>query len=316
MKKMKTITNESLLQKWDSIPYHNNAFTRIDADHPLEWYIGFEDINHKLLLLVTDLEPDTLPSSKSILVSSGKRTDGNWALSFKLIRQEQEEVFIRLCCDLIESSRNQINDFSGLEFVANRYSQWAKLMEVYKEGILSESLQKGLIGEVLYLDEVIERGLPLIDAVNGWLGPEKADQDFVYINGWHEVKVVGLSSNTVSISSLEQFNAPLPGELIIYFIDKTAHFDLNGFTLNGIISQVRDHLQLSKNAYDRFNEKLLQYGYMDLPEYEKQFYRLNKVNKYQVDSHFPKLVNSNVPNQIVSAGYQLSIQAIEPWKLD
>ncbi|MCR2823319.1 PD-(D/E)XK motif protein [Lederbergia panacisoli] len=310
-----TITNETLLQKWNALTYNANAFVRIDASHSLEWYIGYENINQKVLLLVAEYESDTLPSSKSIQVSSGKRVDGNWVLSFKLIRAEQEDVFIRLCSDLIESSRNQQNNLSGLEFVISRYNQWAKLMEIYKTGVLSESIQKGLIGELYYLKEVIEGGMSLGVAVNGWLGPEKADQDFIFSDGWHEIKVVGLSSNVVTISSLEQFDSTLPGELIIYFLDKTAHYDINGFTLHSLISEIWECLSSHREAFNNFNEKLLQIGYIDLPEYQKQFYRLGKVCKYEVDDKFPKLVKGNVPNQIVSAGYQLSIQAIEPWKV-
>ncbi|WP_436371779.1 PD-(D/E)XK motif protein [Cytobacillus sp. BC1816] len=309
------ITNESLLLKWNTLTFNANAFVRIDADHFLEWYIGYENINQKVLLLVTEFEPDTLPSSKSVQVSTGKRIDGNWALSFKLIRVEQEDVFIRLCSDLIESSRKQQNNLSGLECVISRYNQWAKLMEIYKTGVLSESMQKGLIGELCYLKETIRGGMSLGVAVNGWLGPEKADQDFIFSDRWHEIKVVGLSSSVVSISSLEQLDSPVPGELVIYFLEKTAHNDVYGFTLESLISEIRECLMESLEIVNMFNEKLLQYGYIDLPEYQKQFYRLRKVSKYKVNSKFPKLVKGNVPIQIASAGYQLSIQAIEPWKL-
>lgn len=310
------ITNETLLLKWNSLTYNANAFVRIDASHPLDWYIGYENINQKVLLLVTEYESETLPSSKSIQVSSGKRIDGNWVLSFKLIRSEQEDVFIRLCTDLIESSRYQSKNSSGLDFVINRYNQWARLMEIYKTGFLSESAQKGLVGELYYLKEVIEGGAPLSVAINGWLGPEKADQDFVFSDGWHEIKVVGLSSDMVSISSLEQFDSPQSGELVIYFLDKTANFDINGFTLYSLVNEIREYLKQSSDAFNNFNGKLLKIGYIDLPEYHKQFYKVGKVNKYKVDSEFPKLVRETVPNQIVKAAYQLSIQAIEPWKVE
>lgn len=95
------ITSKVLLDKWNNISHYNLGFVRIDSEHPLEWYIGYENINQKLLLLISDFEPQTVPSSKSILFSKGYRTDSRWAITFRLIRNEQEDVFIRLCCDLI-----------------------------------------------------------------------------------------------------------------------------------------------------------------------------------------------------------------------
>ncbi|PGC94863.1 PD-(D/E)XK motif protein [Bacillus toyonensis] len=308
-------SNNNLLERWDSLSSYNNGFIRIDAEHPLEWYIGFEDINQKSLLLVSDFEPNIAHSSKSIMLSIRQRADGKWALCFRLIRSEQEDVFIRLCSDLIEASREQGNDVQGLEFVARRYGQWTKLMEIQRTGLLSENEKKGLIGELLFLQELISKGMPIVEAIVGWIGPEGADQDFVYLNGWYEVKTVGMGGKTVSISSLEQFNAPLPGELILYFVDKTAPDDEVGFTLNSKIEQIKAELQSSYAASELFNEKLLKYGYIDLPEYSGSSYKLRGNRRFLIDENFPRLTMDNVPAQIANVNYQLSIQAIDPWKI-
>lgn len=309
-------SNEELLRKWNNLTYHSNSYTRIDSEHPLEWNIGYENINQKSLLLVSDFEPVKISSSKSIVVAIGQRTDGKWALSLRLIRSEQEDVFIRLCCDLIESSRNQTNNINGLEFVLQRYNQWAKLMEVQQTGLLSEARQKGLVGELHFLQQLILNGKPILDAINGWIGPEGADQDFVYSNGWYEVKTLGIGAKTVSISSLEQFDAKLPGELILYFIDKTSNQDVQGITLNNKVSQIRECILTSNVAYNLFNDKLLRYGYIDIPEYGNKFYRIGGEKRFFVGDDFPRLVKENVPSQVVAVEYQLSIQAIEQWKID
>ncbi|CAH2714793.1 hypothetical protein BACCIP111895_01969 [Neobacillus rhizosphaerae] len=310
------ISNETLLAKWNKLAIHNNSFVRIDAEHPLEWHIGYENINQKSLLLITEFQPETTTSSKSIIVTQGQRADSKWALSFRLIRGEQEDVFIRLCCDMVESSRNQNNDINGLEFVIQRYSQWAKLMEVQPSGFLNDAQQKGLLGEIHYLQQAISNGIPLLEAVNGWIGPDGADQDFIFSDGWHEVKALGIGRKTVNISSLEQLDAQLPGELILYFIDKTAQNSPNAFTLNSKISQVRGSLSASYSALELFNDKLLRCGYIELPEYAKQYYRLSGVKMFRVDENFPRLIKDNVPTGVVASVYQLSIQALEDWKIN
>jgi hypothetical protein len=312
---MAMLSNEGLINKWNQLIRHSNGYVRIDADHPLEWHIGYEGINQRSLLLVTANEPIDVESSKSILVSFAKRADGKWALVFKLIREEQEEVYIKLCYDLIESSRGQIDTQNGIEYVLNRYTKWFKLLELQRNGLLSELERRGLLGEICFLQQIIEKEDPL-RAVSSWIGPEGADQDFVDESGWHEVKAPGIGSKTVSISSLEQLDAELPGELILFLIDKTAPNETNAFTLSRKVSELREMVQSNIQALDLVNQKLLQYGYMDMADYEKQWYRLGGTLRYRVDEQFPRLIKSNVRSQIAAASYQLSIQAIEDWKID
>ncbi|MGO4734284.1 PD-(D/E)XK motif protein [Paenibacillus sp. 2KB_22] len=309
------LTNEQLLDKWNSIVQYTKSYVRIDGSHTLDWHIGYEDINQKSLLIICSYEPEVLPSSKSIISSVGRRGDGKWTMTFRLVRQENEEVFIRLCCDLIESSRNQCDSVLGIEFVAKRYMQWSKLMEQQSKGLLSDSERKGLLGELIHLQKCILNGIPMHEAVESWMGPEGADQDFVFSTTWHEVKATGIGSKTISISSLEQLKVLSPGELIIYFIDKTAPNSSNSFTLLSKADDIRGILKGNPVTFDLFNDKLLKNGFIDSLEYKEFWYRLGGNQSYRVDGSFPKLINSNVPHQIVSASYNISIPAIENWRI-
>ncbi len=313
---MTMLSDEGLINKWNQLIKHSKGYVRIDADHPLEWHIGYEEINQRTLLLVTANEPTAVESSKSILVSFAKRVDGKWALIFKLIREEHEEVYIRLCYDLIESSRGQIDTQQGVEYVLNRYAHWFKLLELQRSGLLSESERRGLLGEIFFLQQLILKGNSPLSAVNSWIGPEGADQDFVDETGWHEIKATGIGSKTVSISSLEQLDAVLPGELVMFLIDKTAPNAASAFTLSSKVTELREMVQSNTQALNLVNQKLLQYGYMDMPDYEKQWYRLGGTFRYRVDEQFPRLIKSNIRSQIAAVSYQLSIQAIEDWKID
>jgi hypothetical protein len=207
----------------------------------------------------------------------------------------------------------QKNDLMGLRFVLNRYTQWHRLMEQQGSGLLSESARKGLLGEVLFLLRVFSDGMPALDAVNGWIGPEGADRDFVYRSGWHEVKTVGIASQAIGISSLEQLDAPPPGELVVCFIDKSSPNDSNSFTLKGKIDEARNIFGPTEEASDMFNIKLLHYGYIDLKEYEEQHYSFGNMHRYRIDESFPRLTRVDVPAQITAAAYEISLNAIEGW---
>jgi len=307
-------SGDRLLQKWDEIS-HPGGYVRIDSEHPLDWHIGFDEQGKRSLLLRTSFEPRDIPSSKSISVNKAKRVDNNWAVTFKLIQDEHEEVFIRLCFDLIESSRLQQNTLGGLKHVLNRYVQWVKLMELQKLSLLSEAEMKGLIGEILFLQRLIMNGMPQISAVSSWIGPENADKDFMDADGWHEIKTIGIGAQIVSITSIEQLDAELPGELVLYFIDKVAPNAVDAFTLNSKVSEMREILSDDLSALELFNQKLLIYGYIDLPDYDKYWYRISEVRKYRIDENFPRLTRSNIKSQIVAASYQINLQAIENWRI-
>ena len=174
------------------------------------------------MVIISQNEPELLPSSKSIVVTKGRRTDGRWTLSFVLMRNEQDSVFELLCADLISYSQTADNEISALNLTVRRFKQWNKLLEHQRKSLMDESNRKGLLGELIYLCEVIDAGYPILPAVQGWVGPDGADQDFVYADNWHEVKSVGVSADSVKISSLEQLANTDPGELVVMLIDKCA----------------------------------------------------------------------------------------------
>jgi hypothetical protein len=309
------LSNKELLEKWNAIPFYGGGFKRIDDTHPLEWYIGYEEIDQKTILLLTNFKPSNISSSKSINVSSGQRHDGKWAVSFRLIKNDNEDVFIHLCWDIIESSRDKSTGQEALDHTIERYNKWLKLMEHQRPDLMDESNRKGLIGEMLFLEEMIKDGMNPQSAVEGWNGPDGADQDFVYADCWTEVKCVGASSDTVSISSMEQLDADPPGFLRVYFLDKTAPENVNGFTLMGKVEQLRSILSSSMKAKELFENKIFKYGYVDKEEYNEQEYRCSGSNSYAADNNFPRLIKSNVPTQVTSIKYSISLSAIENWKL-
>ncbi|HAG10722.1 MAG TPA: PD-(D/E)XK motif protein [Desulfotomaculum sp.] len=309
------VTAELLKKQWDSISYHSGGFLRIDTEHPLEWYIGYQSINQKSLLVISDADIGIVDSSKSMVVKRGRReTDNRWTLTFDLLRNEQQGVFMNFCSDIIEYSRTAANSEDALDLVTKRYKQWSRLLEYQRKGLLDENSQKGLIGELIYLRKQLARGMNVLVAIQGWSGPDGGDQDFIYSDGWHEIKAVGVSAATVVISSLEQLDNSNDGELLIMRIDRCAPEKSGAFSLNNMVRTVFELLNDDPDAVGLFEIKLNRYGYIDLPEYAEQRYFYTGSQAYRVDSTFPKLTRNNVPVQAVSAQYSLSIAGLKDWE--
>jgi len=310
---MKT-TPEILQSQWNSITYKDGGFLQIDTQHPLEWHIGYQSISQKTLLLVSTTDFGTIESSKSITVIRRKREiDNRWTLSFELLQKEQEDTFAILCSDIIEHSRPASNEKEALTLVLSRYKQWSRLLESQKSGLMDENSRKGLLGELLFLLERIYKSDFTLNAVQGWVGAEGADQDFIYDDGWHEVKSIGISAANVTISSLEQLDCDGEGELIIMRIDTAAPDKAESLSLNDAVQQVINKLTDSSDAIDLFRSKLSAYGYIDLQEYSELKYSYSGSQRYKLDNTFPKITRQNVPIQVESLHYKLSISSLTTW---
>ena len=265
------ITPEVLQKQWESISYKEGGFLQIDTDHPLEWHIGYQSVSQKTLLLISDAEIGTVESSKSMAVKRGRReTDNRWTLTFELLRNEQQDVFVILCCDVIEYSRSAGNAKDALALVISRYKQWSRLLESQKSGLMDEQKRKGLIGELLFLRGLIAAISSPLAEVEGWVGADGADQDFVYADCWYEVKTTGASATSVTISSFEQLDCSDEGELVIMRIDKTAPEKSGAFSLNELVQDICGKLEINSDVLDLFQAKLSAYGYIDLQEYSAQ----------------------------------------------
>ena len=309
------ITPEILEKQWSSIRYMDGGFLQIDTEHPLEWHIGYQSISQRMLLLVCDTEIGAIDSSKSMMVSRRRReSDNRWTLSFELLRSEQQDVFAILCCDVIEHSRPAATEAEALKLVISRYKQWSKLLETQRSGLMDEHRRKGLLGELLFLEQRITSAGTSFAVIQGWVGPDGADQDFIYPDGWFEIKSIGASAVSVIISSLEQLDCTDGGELVVKRIDKAAPEKMGAFSLNDLVKRISSILIGDAEALDLFRAKLSAYGYIDLQEYSEQKYFCSSTQRYLVNESFPKITKANVPEQVSAVHYEIDLPSLTDWR--
>ncbi len=302
-----------LRQKWNSIDYYDGGSLQLVVPHVLEWHVRYATENQKSIVIVADIPIDNLTSSQCIEAACNQRRDGKYAISFTLVDQSQEYVFISMSSDIIEYSKDEKTQHTALIKVLRRYAQWLKLLDHKRSTLLSSNAQKGLIAELSFLKETIDRGMNATDALSGWVGPDGADQDFVYLDGWHEIKATGASSVTITISSVEQLDSPIPGELIVYRIDRCAPAQSGAITLYKVVHDVISRLVHNPGLVDVFVLKLASIGYIDMQEYEKIHFVISAKQYYVVNDTFPRLTRSNVPTEIANAEYQIDLPSIASW---
>ncbi len=176
---------------------------------------------------------------------------------------------------------------------------------------MSDSEQRGLAGELVFLEKAIQRFGPRI-AVEGWVGPLDAARDFDLPEELSEVKTISPGSLTVQISSLEQ----LEGEpyLVVY---ELAHVQSQGtgtFSLPDAVTGVRKAIEGDDAAAEEFERRLRLAGYEPRKEYETIHFRLLDSYVFKVAQAFPRLVRSAVSKGVVEAKYSLYLPDLKQFR--
>ena len=303
------INYTDFIEKWNSMPHQ--GYLSIIVEHPLRVQIGYHHSGQKSLVIMNTGILDNIPSSYSIKASNPKLKNGSYVLEFQLFHNSLEDTFYRLCWDMLDCSAQSKDPLNAL---VNRYLSWQKMLRQVNKKVLSFESQKGLLGELLYLEEITNK-IGIQRSLDSWVGPDGSDQDFIFENSWSEVKTVSAAAETIRISSLEQLDQTEKGQLVVYSLEKTAP-GINRIQLNDIVDRFRDNLQSDQLSRDRFELKLFKYGYKDeeRDSYSLNVFRLIGKKIFEVNENFPRLTKENVPSEITSCSYQISIAAIEQYR--
>ncbi|MBQ5970301.1 MAG: PD-(D/E)XK motif protein [Clostridia bacterium] len=306
---MKTITE--LAEKWNSISPYSDGFLLVSDDHPLSFHIGIQAENEKVFVVLNTGKIDKIFSSKSVLAENIRLENGSYALRFWLKQPSLDELFVKLCWDLMEASRYAKDPLK--QFVA-QYKKWQRLLQQVNNGLLSDNVQKGLIGELLFLKEKADQ-FGVDAALTAWTGPEGSDQDFDFPDFWAEVKSTAISSQAISISSIQQLDRSDKGLLVVYYLDKTTAAGKQCVSLDEAIKSVEQML-VSEKQKNSFACKLARLGYQekDRKLYHETRFRVQDRDVFSVVEGFPRLIKSNIISGIVNVNYEISLSAIKAFK--
>ena len=306
---MRTI--DDLYEKWNSISPYTGGFLLVSEEHPLSFHIGYLSDSQKCFIVLNTGKLEKTSSSKAIIVENIPLNDNSYALRFTLNFPSLDEIFVKLCWDLMTSSKD---DPKPVERIVAQYKKWLRLLQQIGNGLLPPHSQKGLIGELLYLAGLIDSHGEN-SALGEWVGPEGADQDFNFENGWAEVKTTIIAGTSIQVSSLQQFDRLDEGTLIVYFLDKTSSNGNSTISLNEAVRSVSSKITTQTNR-DLFELKLAKCGYQskNADEYSSYRFKLSEKRLYRVSEEFPKLTKNNVPAAVIEAQYRIDLPSIESFR--
>ena len=289
-----------------------NYFSRIDNTHPLDIHIGLDEKGRKAIELRAVFVPKKVTGTTAIEVNQYKRPDYN-TIRFSLCDEEISGLYYKFCDDLIEQTRDMKDKSQGYNAIICRFFQWKKMFVSSKNNFLTEPQIMGLIGEILLIKDHLAKRIGLSEALRSWSGQELTHKDFSFNNTWIEAKAVSRGAPNVKISSLEQLESDVFGELAVHSLEKmsTAY---NGFTLNKLILETRNLFLLGEEQ-DSFMSKVALQGYEYNNYYDEFVYEISDFKRYLVNNDFPKLTTEDVPAAIRKASYEISLSDLNQFEI-
>lgn len=289
-----------------------NNYKRINANHPIDIYLGLNKNLKKSLVIIAEGEYEEPQSSRLITVSISKREDEKVALSFDLLDNNFDDLFYRFCADILESTIESVSK-NIIPFIVTRWHNWISLFKNPNDNLLSESEIKGLIGELYFLNVYMFKKYGYEKSLNSWMGPEMSHKDFEINKEWYEIKTINDNALSVKISSLEQLDSNIVGNLVIIKVEQNNQEVENTVSLNSYVNKIKD--KLPSNLIYLFEKKLLTVKYFYNTDYDKYIYSIRSLSFYNVKDNFPKIKSDNLSRGIVKVSYEILLSEINEFKV-
>ena len=311
---MTTSIRELIIEKWSRVTCHSGGGFMLDLNHQLVWYVAYLGENKRAIIFVSDgvvcLEEET----KNVELRCIKRSDERYNICFILLDTSLEEVFIEMAIDLIEASQHASSKKQAIDCVMARFDKWCRLMRVENGAPLERKKQQGLVGELIFLKSLLDAGNDPEFVLDGWKGAEFGVQDFVYSSKWYEVKTIACDAVDVTISSIEQLDVSVPGELVVIRVLKANADDREAMTLNTLVQACRSKFEVNSRLPWSFMLKLAEAGYVESAVYNDVYYRYINTTHYNVDETFPRIRRRDLSKVISKVQYNLLLDQLIPWK--
>lgn len=310
------------ISPWDNIPIpHSDFNVRLAETKTGSHCYWGRDSDSKYLFIIELNGDHTAQYIKNISVVKGIDIDlrsnmiGKQFLIFKLERQCDCDLFSSICHTLLSSLEHATNSESALTMSLAHIRRWKRFLTGNKETLSPEEI-RGLFSEVFFLLEMIDRGISISVAIQAWCGPERSHQDFIFDNTSVEVKSIsGTERNSISISSEDQLESINDAIFLRVYKLGSLSESLKAQSLNQLINTVLSKITTDEEI-DKFESKLLNYGYVPLSFYDSPLFIVNGVINYKVNDEFPRLMRSKLPTGIANVSYNVKLEAIESFKCD
>ena len=293
---------------------------RVDPDHTWDFFWARNRHNHLLVLQHNqDIKQDrSLPNFRGFKVSNvPTEMDNRSLLIFELLEPEHLELFQRLCFDVVTSTVSASDQKSAVEMAIGRTWRWHHLLRGGKDDRLTIDAQRGLIGELLTIVDVLEPIVGIEAAVTAWTRPTGSPKDFELGSTCIEVKARRSASRSqVRITSEYQLDLSDIKHLylVIRDVDRVSEEIPEAKTLPQYIESVVRLTVGYPEHEEGLNARLAALGFRWEDDYSDAHWSPGKRRVYQVSDTFPRLSPGTIPQGINEVTYSVDMETIRQYE--
>lgn len=292
---------------------------RIHQESVADLYLVVEKpANTRALLIDVDLsgvDLGELPHGRGLDMRRVPATSGGEALELVLSRPSFADLFDTLVTDVAKAAADGVDKADVAARVTDRVRRWQIFLRGNSNGLTPER-QRGLFGELFFLRSILLGAVPTLAAVQAWVGPSGAPQDFSFGEAAVEVKTTtGAQPQQLRIASERQLDTTALKHLAVYQLSLDAR-DGAGQSLPDLVAEVRKRLK-DQPASDLFGDRLFDAGYLDAQAVQyRTGYTVRAAGIFLVGDNFPRLVEADCPEGVGDVVYSISVSALGPFAVD
>ncbi len=196
--------------------------------------------------------------------------------------------------------------------------RWHRLLKGGRDGRLSREEQKGLIGELLVLEQHLLPAVGASEAVQGWVGPLDEPRDFRIGLVAVEAKARTPLTPTVRISSPEQLDSTDTARLFLHVTDiaEAAEDSDSACTVTDVVRRTRDAiLDRDMSAVGDFEDRVLSVGFDWADDYSDYPWMIAGGSVYEVVDGFPRLTPDLIPAGVSDVRYGLILAQCDDFRV-
>jgi hypothetical protein len=315
-----------MLSEWEAIsppsdPGSRNV-RRADSGHPLDFRIGRDYRGRYVFQLdaqcVVPAAATDLPKMSALACEIEPVGEAGSRLTLVLGQTADFRNFALMCTSLMLATEKLAPSQSkrGLFQAVEELHRWQEMLRRRADRLLSKSEQIGLIGELLFLRDVLGDRLGWSEAIKCWNGPGGHEQDFVIAGSLFEVKTqVVTADRRIRISSEDQLD-PVQGRILLcnQGIAPSPSSNLAARTLNTLVSEITEAMtEAGKAAPELLDIALLEAGYEERPDYDEESWVLVDRVYYEVSGGFPRIERSDLRPGVDLVKYSIRVSDCVPY---
>lgn len=317
-----------MLADWDEIAPAAEPGARnvrlADSKHPLDFRVGRDFRNRYVFQLDANGLAESGPAIPKLAGMeceleplSSERT----RLSLTLGNNADFPNFRLMCTGLMLATERYPPSRSAAGMVAaiDELHRWQEMLRRRRERLLSRNEIIGLVGELLFLRDVLYPRVGILPALRCWNGPERHEQDFVLGGVIFEVKTqVVTSDRRIRISSEDQLD-PVQGKIFIcnQGIAPTTPSDPAGRTLRALVAEVSGMAAAhDTRALDLLDIALLDARYEDRDEYDEETWVHVDRTLFEVTGDFPRIERTDLRAGVEMVKYSIRVADCLPYAVD